>query len=119
MGILLVSKKVIMMKKIKFSDLGEELTDGKVLVLCSATWCGPCKAVFPMVEDIVSRYPDVPFLYVVTDARFHELDLEIVGTPFEGVIRSFPSLFLMEGKEAICILRVGELEDTMKSLNNN
>lgn len=114
MMIFLVIIKLIRMNSIKFSELGGLLTDARTLVMCSATWCGPCVAIRPMVEDLVDRYPDVPFLYVLTEARWNELEGEVAGTPFERVLRSFPSLFLVDGGKISEVLNVRNLQSILE-----
>ncbi len=31
-------------------------SDGKVLVVFSAPWCGPCRAMKPIINDVVKEY---------------------------------------------------------------
>jgi len=57
-------------KEIKLSDL-----KGKVVVLDFwATWCGPCRASFPKMQELVTKYKDkdVEFLFVDTWERGKE-----------------------------------------------
>ena len=67
----------------------DELTKKKVVVDFSATWCGPCKMLAPVLEKVES---DVKVIKVDTD-EFEDLAREY------GVM-SIPTLVLLEnGKE--------------------
>lgn len=38
-----------------------------VVVMFTATWCGPCKMIFPFYCSLPSKYPAAAFIYVDTD----------------------------------------------------
>ena len=43
-------------------------TKGKVLVDCYANWCGPCKMLAPIIEEISCEYSDVKFYKLDVDS---------------------------------------------------
>ncbi|MFA9288364.1 MAG: thioredoxin [Weeksellaceae bacterium] len=42
---------------------------GKVVVDFHAEWCGPCKAMEPMIEDLSNELKDIKFVKVDVDAN--------------------------------------------------
>ena len=44
-------------------------SDKKVLVDFYATWCGPCKIISPIIEEVAKENPEVKFLKVDIDAN--------------------------------------------------
>ncbi|MBR2700375.1 MAG: thioredoxin [Clostridia bacterium] len=48
-------------------DLKPEKLNGLTLVDFWATWCGPCRMVAPIVEELASETPDVTFAKVDVD----------------------------------------------------
>ncbi|XP_047175491.1 thioredoxin H-type 2-like [Vigna umbellata] len=69
---------------------GEET--GKLIVVdFTASWCGPCRFIAPILVEIAKRLPHVTFLKVDVD------ELESVSKEWE--IEAMPTfLFLKEGK---------------------
>ncbi len=64
------------MKNIKGEDVSLESLKGKTVILDFwATWCGPCKASFPAMQEVVTKYKDnddVVLLFVDTFERGDE-----------------------------------------------
>lgn len=57
-----------------------------------ASWCGPCKALKPIFENVASKYNDVNFSYVDVDEQF-----ELAS---KYGIRSVPTVVIeKDGKE--------------------
>ena len=58
-----------------------------------ADWCGPCKAMAPLVADIVKDYSDIELVSINVDE-----DPEIAA---EYKIRSIPALVMIENGSVI------------------
>ncbi|UYQ95794.1 TlpA family protein disulfide reductase [Chitinophaga horti] len=117
-------------KKVRLSDY-----QGKVVILDFwATWCGPCKASFPMMQTAVDRYQhdkDVVFLFIhtlensanptkaaadyITDKKFRFnvlMDLKSPETGKNAAARGFevnaiPAKFVVDKKGIIRFKKVG------------
>lgn len=90
-----------------FYQFLEEAQDKLVVVDFFAEWCGPCKMIYPAVEQMAQDYEDVLFAKVdcgKNERRF----LTSLG------IRALPTFFLYKGNQ-----KVGEMVGgTAKSLNS-
>ena len=57
-----------------------------------ASWCGPCKALKPIFENVASKYNDVNFSYVDVDEQFE------LASKYS--VRSVPTVIIeKDGKE--------------------
>ena len=81
------------MKVIKSAEFEDTIKDGVTLVDFFADWCGPCKMLAPVLEDVSLQYPDIKFVKVNVDEN---MDLaERFG------IMSIPTVYLFKDGEVI------------------
>ena len=77
-----------MVKQIEEKDFEESIKKGKVLVDCYADWCGPCKMLSPIVDEVSEELKDITFLKLNVD------DAEETAMKFG--IMSIPTLLIFE-----------------------
>lgn len=58
-----------MLKHLKDENFNEEIKEGLVLVDFYADWCGPCRMVGPIIEEIANEVKDVKVIKVNVDER--------------------------------------------------
>lgn len=64
------------------------LGDKPALIDFYADWCGPCKAMTPILDELVIEYADEIYIYKINTEEEHEL-VALFG------IRSIPSLLFI------------------------
>ena len=77
-------------------DFGKEVleSDKPVLVDFWATWCAPCRAIAPAVEDLASQYKG--------KVKFTKLNIDDnQDTPQQYGIRSIPTLLVFKGGKVV------------------
>lgn len=80
-----ISREVV---EITEADFKEKIKNGKVLVDCYANWCGPCKMLSPIIDEIAKE---------TENCTFYKLDVdnaEDIAREYE--IMSIPTLLLFE-----------------------
>lgn len=100
-----------MVKEIKeqeFKNVVEE--NKKVVIDCFANWCGPCKMLGPVIDQLSEEKKDYAFF---------KLDIDNCQTiPREYGIMSIPTLLVFEDKELkqtiVGLRSKSELEDLLK-----
>ena len=99
-----------MVKEIEEKDFDEVTKEGKVLVDCFATWCGPCKMLSPVIDKLADEKKEI---------SFYKLDVDnALEVSKKYGIMSIPTLlYFIDGNlvESIVGLRSkSELEEIIK-----
>ena len=56
-----------MVKNVNLNEFNSDIKEGIVFVDFFATWCGPCKMLSPVVDEVSNEITDVKFLKVDVD----------------------------------------------------
>ncbi|NEP12799.1 MAG: thioredoxin [Symploca sp. SIO2C1] len=80
---------------IQDSEFDELLTyEGPVVVDCTATWCGPCRAISPLIDKLAEEYEG--------RAKVVKIDIENnPDTPKKYSIRSIPAVLIFKSGELV------------------
>ena len=86
------------MKVIKESEFINEINEGLVLVDFYADWCGPCKMLSPLLEEINDEDENVKIIKVnIDDSRFLAKYYQIQSIPTLILLRNGQFLNKMIG----------------------
>lgn len=92
------------------SNFNEEVINSSVPVLIDfyADWCGPCKMLSPIVEEVSSKYEDVKFVKINIDSN------QDIANDY--MITSIPTLvYIKNGEEQNRVLGAVD-KDTVETL---
>lgn len=79
--------KVVEIKENEFEEKIKSI-NGKILVDCYATWCGPCKMLSPIIDELAQES---------NDCTFYKIDIDNAETIVSNYnIMSIPTLLLFE-----------------------
>ena len=80
-----------MVEEIKEIEYEEKIKNGKVVIDCFANWCGPCKMLSPVLDNIASELSDIKFYKINVD------EAEIITSKYN--IMSIPTILIFEDGE--------------------
>ena len=79
------------MEQIKKEEFNEKIKEGNVLIDCYADWCGPCRMLGPILEEVSNEVESYNFYKLNVD------DAEDIARQFG--IMSIPTMLLFENGE--------------------
>lgn len=88
-------------------------TDKYILLFFTASWCGPCKKIYPDLEKLYEKLDKdlIEFYKIQIDDDDNEEICEIFK------VESVPSFYLMKEKECINTLKGADINGIKKMLN--
>lgn len=102
--------KVIEIKEAEFEERIKNAKTGKVLVDCYADWCGPCKMLSPIIDEVAESTENCDFYKINVDGA--------TGIAEKYGIMSIPTLLLFENNrlknQAVGFMSRDELEEFIK-----
>ena len=75
------------------SQFNEFIKEGTVLVDFFATWCGPCKMLTPVIEQVANEHPELKVAKVDVD------ELPSIAAKYQ--VQAIPSLFLVKDGQVV------------------
>jgi thioredoxin 1 len=102
-------------REISDSEFSKEVIESSTPVLVDfwATWCAPCRAISPMVEELAAQYRG-KVKFVKVNADDNQEAAQNLG------VRNLPTLFTFKGGKVVDQIvgapTKGKLEETVKKL---
>lgn len=75
--------------EIKDEEFEERIEEGKVVVDCFAPWCGPCKMISPIIDELSTEMDNVKFYKLNVD------ESNSVVSKYD--IMSIPTILIFDG----------------------
>ena len=83
-----------MVKKITESEFKDVTSNGIAVVDFSATWCGPCKKIAPIIEELAAEYEGKVNIFKCDVDENDELTSKFG-------IRNVPTVIFLKGEEVV------------------
>ena len=98
-------------KHFKDSDFKEEIKKGVVLIDFFASWCGPCRMLAPIIEEVAGHFQDKATIAKV------DIDTE-QKIAAEYQVTSVPTMILFkDGKEIQRLVGLRDAESIIELIN--
>jgi thioredoxin 1 len=92
-------------------DVSEIPTTGLVIIDFFATWCGPCKKIAPVYEELAKKYDTVTFLKVdVDESQEIASQFDISAMPTFVFLKNGAMFHKIEGAD---VRGIGQTLDSM------
>lgn len=99
-----------MIKEITSKEFKEVIKDGKVVIDFFATWCGPCKMLSPVMDEISSELKNVNFYKIDVDKN--------EDVAMEYGIMSIPTIIIFkDGKVVNSIVGLKSKDELINIIN--
>lgn len=91
------------------NNFKQQIQNGIYLIDFYADWCGPCRALSPILEEMDGKYPGITFAKLDID--------EASGIATEYGVMSIPAIIIFrDGKEIKRIVGLNPKEEYIKAL---
>ena len=103
------------MEEVSGDDCFRALDDSKmVLFYFTASWCGPCQRIYPMVKDLSEKISEKVSCYKIS---IDDDDNSEVCEKCQ--IKSVPTFILFKNRSSLGIINGGKLDELIQLIKNN